>query len=77
MLTHTLHTTCKMKTFKGFLGEALYRYKKHKANKSPSPYWSGVSRKRTRIGGMTYTVTYKGGKAKFTKRMRTIIGKKR
>ena len=83
MVITTLHINHKMFKFRDFLEESkkgkvsLYRFGKHRAVKSPSPYWSGVSRKRTRIGGMTYTTTYKYGKPKFTKRMRTLIGKKR
>jgi hypothetical protein len=72
-----------MLSFKNFLSEKaekpyVYKFKHSKTHRSSvSPYWSGISRKRTRIGGMTYTVTFKGGKAKFTKRARTLIGKKR
>ena len=70
-----------MKTFKEFASmisegkKSLYNF--HLNRGSPSPYWTGLMRKRVRIGGITYTSTYKNGKLKFNKRMRNIIGKKR
>jgi hypothetical protein len=62
--------------------ENIHEEKYRNIYKSPrsghfSPYWTGLKRRRKRIGGMTYTVTYRNGKAKLTKRMRTVVGKKR
>lgn len=75
----------KMLSFKEFaqtLLENIAEEKYRNIYKSPksghfSPYWTGLKRRRKRIGGMTYTVTYRNGKAKLTKRMRTVVGKKR
>ena len=70
-----------MKSFKEFTNtiseskKSMYHFKL--GRDTANPYWSGIMRKRHRIGGMTYTSTYHNGKLKFTRRMRSIIGKKR